>query len=772
MNGEHNYDKNRSFEERYNTLQAILNTVDPSFAMDQYGIILEANKAFAALFGKEVQECINTYAFDLLPPELAASRKEKIDEAFRTGKIVTFEDERGGRFIRNTFTPIAFRNNVITALHISGQDVTELKFAQQESQNQQMFSSALVDAIPGGFYMLDTEGRFAQWNAYERDVVVGKPDSEMPNTFAMDSIHPDDRSVVEQKLMRILNNGTEESEEARVLLHGGPEFLWHQLSGKRIIINNQPFVIGTAIDITDRKQADIAALAQTEERFRTLFEEHSAVQLIIDHETARIIDANHAAADYYGWSIEELRQMYMFDINILSSEQARQVIEKHSLSGHGPLSFKHRRADGSIRDVEILRKMINIHGKDLAYIIVNDVTDRKQAEIALKQMMDALIAAKEKAEENDRLKSAFLANISHEIRTPMNGILGFSELLKEPQLSGEEQAEYIDLMQRSGLRMLNLINDLIDISRIEAGETMVQIAETPINEVLQDIYSFFKPAAEAKGLRLTCTAGLPDRESIIVSDQAKLHQILTNLVQNALKFTRTGGIDLAYTRNGTMLTFSVSDTGIGIPVDMQNRIFDRFLQVDNTLTRGYEGSGLGLSITKAYVGMLGGTIWVESKSEAEAGCTFIFTIPYNPLRVQNIKPPVLSPIQEPINPLSGTTILIAEDDEVSSFLLKKTLKGENMTILHAGNGLEAVGIVNRHPEIDLVLMDIKMPVMNGYEATRQIKKIRPGLPVIAQTAFTSKEDKVKAKEAGCDAFITKPIKKNDLLGLVKEVLHR
>ena len=395
--------------------------------------------------------------------------------------------------------------------------------------------------------------------------------------------------------------------------------------------------------------------------------------------------------------------------------------------------------------------------------VKEDITEQKL-------LTDALIAAKEKAEENDRLKSAFLANISHEIRTPMNGILGFSELLKEPHLSGEEQAEYIDLMQQSGQRMLNLINDLIDISRIEAGQTMLQVAETPVNELLHDVCSFFKPLAEAKGLRFDCKPRLPDSESIIISDQTKLNQILTNLVQNALKFTRTGSIVIEYSRKGTMLTFSVSDSGIGIPVAMQNRIFDRFLQVDNSLTRNHEGSGLGLSISKAYVELLGGTIWVES--EEGKGCKFIFTIPYNPL-IASITKYTLPPAEQLIlSPLSCKTILIAENDEVSSFLLNKTLKGENITLYHASNGLEAVGMVKNHPEIDLVVMDIQMPVMNGYEATRQIKQIRPGLPVIAQTAFTSKEDMVQAQEAGCDSFITKPIKKNELLGLVKELLHR
>ena len=770
MKGENNYDLNRSFEERYNTLQAVFDTSDISFVMDCNDIILEANKAFAAMVHKSQQECININAFDLLPPELAASRREKTDEAFRTGNIISFEDENEGQFIHSTITPIVSSKNTITSLHISARDITELKLAQQESQNQKIFSSALIDAIPGAFYMINAEGRFIQWNAYERDIVVGKPEDEMANFFVIETIYPDDRLMVTEKIRDILEHGIEDSVEVRILMHGGPEVRWYYSTGKRIIINGEKFFIGTGIDITERKKTDVAAFIQSEERFRTLFEGHAAVHLIIESETGNIIDANQAAADFYGWPIAVLRTMKMGDINTIPQEQASLEIEKNRLAGNLRVPFQHRRADGSLRDIEAVTTRLNINGTDFSYAIINDVTERNLAETALQKMTETLIAAKEKAEENDRLKSAFLANISHEIRTPMNGILGFSELLKEPQLSGEEQTEYIGLMQRSGQRMLNLINDLIDISRIEAGETMVHIAETTVNELLRDIFTFFKPQAEAKGLQLKCTAGLSDSESIIVSDKSKIHQILTNLVQNALKFTRTGSITLDYTREGTMLMFSVSDTGIGIPLTMQNRIFDRFLQLNNSLTRAHEGSGLGLSISKAYVGMLGGTIRVES--EEGKGSTFIFTIPYNPLNTRTAEPSLPPGEQVTVTPLSSTTILIAEDDEVSTMLLERTMKGENMTFLHAGNGLEAVGIVKDHPEIDLVLMDIKMPVMNGYEATRQIKQIRPGLPVISQTAFTSKENRVKAEEAGCDSFITKPINKNELLGLLKELLHR
>ncbi len=397
--------------------------------------------------------------------------------------------------------------------------------------------------------------------------------------------------------------------------------------------------------------------------------------------------------------------------------------------------------------------------------VKEDITEKKK-------LWSDLLAAKEKAEESDRLKSAFLANISHEIRTPMNGILGFSELLKEPQLSGKEQQEYIALIQQSGDRMLNLINDLIDISRIDAKEVALHITETSLNKIMHDLCAFFKPEAEKKGLRVNCSRGLSESESVIETDAQKLEQVLVNLIQNALKFTNEGHIDIGYARNGSMLEFFVADTGIGIPHEMTENVFDRFRQVDNSRTRLHEGAGLGLSISKGFVEMLGGKIWVEPADGG--GSRFLFTIPYHPLGVgkKSKHEESAQVVPDSSAPEPGQTILIAEDDDISRLFLKNSLKMKNMTLLFAVNGQDAVELVERYPEIDLVLMDIKMPVMNGYDATRLIKEMRPGLPVIAQTAFTSAEERKKAGEAGCDAFITKPVKKNELLILMRALLKR
>jgi len=249
----------------------------------------------------------------------------------------------------------------------------------------------------------------------------------------------------------------------------------------------------------------------------------------------------------------------------------------------------------------------------------SDITFRKRAEIEL-------INAKERAEESDRLKTSFLANMSHEIRTPMNGILGFSELLKNPELSGEKQQEYISIIENSGARMLNIINDIIDISKIEAGLMKISIQESNINEQMQYIYIFFKPEVEVKRMMLILNKTLPDEEAIINTDREKFYAILTNLVKNALKYSNQGKIEFGYFNKGTFLEFYVKDTGIGIPNDRQAAIFERFIQADVDNKMAIQGAGLGLSITKSFIEMLGGKIWVES--EVGVGSTFYFTLPF------------------------------------------------------------------------------------------------------------------------------------------------
>lgn len=405
-------------------------------------------------------------------------------------------------------------------------------------------------------------------------------------------------------------------------------------------------------------------------------------------------------------------------------------------------------------------------------MMVDDIKRSQVVEVEnekIKQLNDELQKAKAKAEESDRLKSAFLANMSHEIRTPMNGILGFTELLREPNLTEDERLQFITIIEKSGERMLGIINDIINISKIEAGQMEIALSETNVNEQIEYIYSFFRPEAEKKRIQLYFRNNLPSSEATINTDREKLYAILINLVKNAIKFTSGGSIEFGYnlisTSGQAELEFYVKDTGMGIPPDKLGLIFERFRQGIEDLSRNHEGSGLGLSISKAFIEMLGGKIWVES--EEGKGSSFYFTIPYNGnYRAQKEIGEKNVSTRVETDQLLKLKILIAEDDEISEMLISKAVKKISREIINVRSGVEVVETCRNNPDIDLILMDIRMPDMDGYEATRQIRQFNKKVIIVAQTALGLINDREKAIEAGCTDYISKPINRARLIELV------
>lgn len=379
--------------------------------------------------------------------------------------------------------------------------------------------------------------------------------------------------------------------------------------------------------------------------------------------------------------------------------------------------------------------------------------------------MEDLHLAKERAEESDRLKSAFLANMSHEIRTPMNGILGFTELLTDPALTSEEHDNYIQIIMKSGQRMLDTVNDIIEISKIETGLSEITWATVDIISELNDLYHFFLREAWKKHINLKLNSEL--NHLYIKTDRNKLLSVFTNLIKNAIKFTSDGEIAIQVGLKEDQVYFEVADSGIGIPVEKLDAIFNRFEQGDVAMSRGYEGSGLGLAISKAYVELLGGKIHVES--ELNHGSVFKLTIPY--IRVEREDLPFTAS-HNPISsyPEKKLCILIAEDDHTSFLYLQMILKTLPCEIIHALTGRDALDYYIHYQEkIDLILMDIKMPEMDGYTATREIRKINNSVPIVAQTAFSLAGDMEKALQAGCNYYLPKPIKKADLMHILQQI---
>ena len=387
--------------------------------------------------------------------------------------------------------------------------------------------------------------------------------------------------------------------------------------------------------------------------------------------------------------------------------------------------------------------------------MVLDISDRKKAE-------NELLKAKEKAEESDRLKSAFLSNLSHEVRTPMNGIVGFAELLLDPYLDDESKKEYVETIMDNSNQLLKIISDIIEISKIETEQLSINYKEFGVNEMLQDIEFQYSSLASKAGLGFSLIYNAFQEKLVVISDDQKIRLAVTHLLDNALKFTTSGSITLNVTRRESLLEISVTDTGIGIPADEMQNIFEPFRQVDETLNRRHGGNGLGLTICRAYVELLGGSISVK-KNEPE-GSVFTLSVPVK------IKPEGITRALE-IPDYSAYTFLIAEDDQTNYAYIKRLLMPSGASLLHAESGRQVLEILRNNNNIHLVLMDIKMPDINGLEATKMIKNDNPRIPVIATTAYAMDGDKELCFEAGCDGYVSKPIRSSELIREIRKVIR-
>ena len=376
--------------------------------------------------------------------------------------------------------------------------------------------------------------------------------------------------------------------------------------------------------------------------------------------------------------------------------------------------------------------------------------DRKKAE-------EEIITALKKAEAGEKLKTAFLLNISHEIRTPMNGILGFADLLKETNLSTEKQEEYVKIIEKSGRRMLNTIDAIMNISKIETGNINCSVSEININNLLTSLYDNFKNFINTETINLSIETTSIKKNLIIYSDYEKLYTILQNLISNAIKYTNKGIITFGYTEKEEYLEFFVKDTGIGIQKEKQETIFEPFIQVNIEDTIIYQGTGLGLTIAKEFIKLLKGKLRLESIENR--GSTFSFTLPYK------IKEEV--PLKLTTSKQKKLKILIVEDDYTISNYLSTITKSISRETLIANTGVKAIDIYKNNTDIDVILMDIKIPLLNGYKTTQKIRELNKDVIIIAQTGFTISENREKAIESGCNDFITKPIKKNDLINMIK-----
>ncbi|HNX21670.1 MAG TPA: response regulator [Bacteroidales bacterium] len=519
-----------------------------------------------------------------------------------------------------------------------------------------------------------------------------------------------------------------------------------------------PYAIKRALDETKTKIAHQKAaeeLRESEEKFRNIFQLHSAINLLIDPQDGHIVDANKAASEFYEWSIEELKSMTIFQINTLDSNLLRNEMHHILDTNKNQFEFIHRKSDGSTVDVEVYSSKITIKGIPYLYSIIHDISDKK------KFLLD-LLAAKEKAEESDRLKTAFIHNISHEIRTPLNSILGFGQYLSEADLPQNERIEMFDHLQKSSTRLMNTVDDYVDIAMIVTSTMKVNkkefIVQPFFDEFIADTFYLFNH------LKIEYIVDTPIQSSnlALFSDKELIRKILLKLLDNAIKFTSRGSISCGYKVLDESIEFFVKDTGKGIAQEKIDMIFKMFSQEESSMTRGYEGSGLGLTISKGLLNLLGGEIQVSSVKGI--GSNFSFRIPFKTIETQTNPDEDLKLFDNQNKPV----ILVAEDDELNYMYMETLFNRNGFEFFHVENGLEAVELCKENPQINIVFMDIKMPVMNGLEATKLIRGFRPDLPIIATTAYAQTGDEERFLSEGCNDYLAKPIRKEKLMEIIKK----
>lgn len=620
---------------------------------------------------------------------------------------------------------------------------------------------------------LTTQQWEATFDAITDIVLILSPDNTIlaANKAACEAVDQPLNKLIGQTCFRVVHNQDHAIKECpceKMLKTKSPEFSDYENDGKHYLLSAWPILsetgeiksmIHTVRDITEQKRAEeqlIETKTEWEETFNTISD-----MITVHDKDFNIIRANQAAKKLLNLPLLDVMPGAKCFRYYHGTDAAPEGCPSCNCLESGlPATFElfEPHLDMFV-EIRAIPRFDSKHELTGLIHVVRDITERKKTE-------ETMIEAREKAEESDRIKSAFLENISHEIRTPMNGILGFSELLKEPDLLPENRDNYLSTIHKSSHQLLSIINDIVNISKIESGKETVNITDIHLQDFIDSLYLFFQSQADQRKLKLIFHVSNTAEDVMFRTDEAKLRLILINILGNALKFTEEGLVKMTVDLRGKHLQFTIQDTGIGIEPKFHQTIFDRFRQADITSTRKYGGTGLGLSISKSYTEILGGHIKLDSA--AGEGTTFVIEIPYHP--GNPVEPKPVSGMQDTTIDWSSKTILLAEDEEDHAILITTILRPTGIHIIYATNGQDALKFCNENDRVDLVLTDLRMPEMDGFEAVKRIKSIHPELPVIAVTAYTLINDKDRAWDSGCNDYLTKPIRPKELIRMLRKYL--
>ncbi len=784
---------------------------------DHEGRYISVNKPFADFFGLQSSKIIGKTDSEIFPKNIA-ERHQNYDDTVRQARSRKFFEDNWGLqgvicWMETFSTSILDPRGELIGITGISRDITDRKSMEDTIiKNEEHFRS-LLQYSSDSITILDKKGTIV-FESSLRNRISDFMIDELIGTSSSDMVHPDDIGIFQDVLESVLKEpGIQIKREYRSL-HKNKKFIYVESIFSNHI--NNPSIRGIVVntrDISDRKMAELKERVYHD---NLIFLSNSALELL----------ALSDRGDIFKFIAEKLHRFLEDAIVIVSGYNEADDIYtiKHikgidessekleSILGKDPIGMQLGKSNlptdiensGNIRtlnkpfdSLKIDKALKKVLDSLLEFLKVNKVyvltmardnkllgsitilTLRKtiikykhiietfahQISVALQrsQLEYELLQAKTKAEESDKLKTAFLANMSHEIRTPMNGILGFAEMLNDDQLSEGNRKKYVEIINNNGKMLMSLIDDVIDFAKIEARQIKILQQEFSLNMLLTQVHSSFLSESlrkEPKGVKLKIRKSLSNDDCYIQSDPNRVRQVLTNLVGNAFKFTKEGYIEFGYSApKDNILEFFVRDTGIGIPEDKIDLIFERFVQADYSRSRKYSGSGLGLAISQGFVELLGGKMWAKSKENQ--GSVFYFSIPYLPAKKKTLEEIESKKPKAEYN-WEGKLFLVAEDDMFSYKLLEGFLKKTGADILHAEDGSQAVDMCKKNNDINLILMDVQMPEMNGLEATKIIKKLKKSLPIIAQTANAIAEERQKCFEAGFDDFVTKPINISEL----------
>ena len=807
--------------------QAILNNIPHlAWLKDTEGYFVSANQSFCRFHNKKLKDIEGKTDYDLCPPQMAKDYIEKDNLVLQERETKCFyevEDGKFGKRYSETYkTPVLNENGEVIGIAGISRDITEQKLAENALLKSEEKYKDLVTLLPEIVFETDDKGiiSFVNLKALE---AFGYSHSDIEKGISIfDIIAPEDYSKAKINFARAKKGAAIGGSEYSLICADKSKIQLMVFTNSMYQDSKYIGLRGVAIDITEKKKAENQ---EKEYQSRLLFLSETALDFLEMSHKDNIFE-------YIGSRLEQLvvggkiiisrfddessvltmeyfsdDKKYLEDLKVITGQDELPLKIKISpasvevLKTHAEHVYEFR--DGiyevllgsftrhECNKMERLLKVKKLFGMSLMrsgklygfVLILNNLREPEdktlvetfiyQASIALhkRQLENELFITKEKAVESDKLKTAFISNMSHEIRTPMNGILGLTQLLHNSRLTENDKKEYLSLINTNGKILLNLLNDIIDISRIESNQLDMNESVFSVEQLFKDLEQFFRSEKKVKQKELIefrTVNELNTENSAIKGDLQKIQQILTNLVSNAFKFTYQGEIEVGcrlYEED--KILFFVRDTGIGIAKDQLEYVFNRFTQVDHSLTRPFGGSGLGLAICKGFIERMGGRIWVES--ELNVGSVFYFCLPYQSL----LKESMIKIIDKPKSnkyDWSCLCVLVVEDNYISFRLLQLSLQKTGVKILHADNGVKAVEMVEQNPDIKLVLMDIQLPLMNGYDATRRIKILQPDLPVIAQTANATEEDRILCLNAGASDYLTKPINLTQLHQLINDYL--